>query len=42
MFTRRKSLDDKQSVLVNFVKNDKLVGEITGNNSSTPRTKSSK
>ena len=42
MFTRRKSLDDNQTVLANFVKNDKLVGEITGSTSNTPRTKSSK
>ena len=41
MFTRRKSIDENQSVLANFVKNDKLVGEITGNSSNTPRTKSS-
>ena len=40
MFTRRKSLDENQTVLANFVKNDKLVCDIKVSNSqSTPRAR---
>ena len=40
MFTRRKSLDDNQTILANFVKNDKLVSDIKVSSSqSTPRVK---